>query len=126
MRLEDFVFEHIILISFLLVTVIVTPLVLLNGIGASSGQHSGYVTAVEFNDNALWDANIVYFKSSTESTQEDSYCVNDPNLKSQLEFYSQMNQKIVIEYSNPFWFWTSLCNGGQSIITDVKVIDNGR
>ena len=92
----------------------------LNGIGGSQGTHVGYVTAIEFNDNIIWDANLVYFKTDLESTQEDSYCVNDGLLKFNLENAQINKQKISIDYANNFWFWRKDCHGGVSIITGFK------
>ena len=89
------------------------------GIGATQGNHFGYVTAVENNDNIWWDANLVYFKTDAESTQEDIYCVNDPIVKSQLELYANSKERVKLEYSNPFIFWRSECNGGSSVVRSV-------
>jgi hypothetical protein len=91
----------------------------LNGIGASEGKHIGYVTAVEFNDNIIWDANLVYFKTDTESTQEDIYCVNDAQTKALLEQYAVSKTRVTVRYQHPFWFWRSICNGGTSVIVGV-------
>jgi hypothetical protein len=91
----------------------------LNTVGASQGEHTGFVTAVEYNTNIIWGANIVYFKTDTESTQEDKYCVNDETIKAQLESYAKSKSRVTIEYKNPFWVWKSLCNGGESIIIKV-------
>jgi len=98
----------------------VLGVIFINGIGASEGQHTGYVTAVEFNNNILWDANIAYFKTDTESTQEDRYCVNDKIVKQELEAAAMSKDHVTIKYKHPFWFWNSLCNGGDSIIIGIK------
>ena len=112
------IFTFIVLI--LIFISFVTLLIFLGNIGASTGKHTGFVTAIEFNENILWNANLVYFKTDTESTQEDIYCVNDEITKLQLEEYSKKKEQITIQYQNPFWFWRSLCNGGVSIITGVE------
>jgi len=103
----------------LLLIILSLCIALLNGVGASQGQHTGFVTSVEFNDNIVWDANIVYFKTDTESTQEDLYCVNDKQVKARLEDYARRSQKVTIQYKHPFWFFRKSCNGGSSIIYDV-------
>ena len=92
----------------------------LNGIGSTLGQHTGVVTAVEYNSNIIWGANLVYFKTNTESSQEDVYCVNDPNVKSQLQQYANNKQVVTIYYKNNFLFWKWECNGGSTIIYNVK------
>ena len=65
--------------------------------GASIGTHTGVVTAVEYNSNIIWEANIVYFKTVRESSQEDRYCVNDESVKNQL-IEAQKNKKEVTIY----------------------------
>lgn len=119
MEIEDMlviIFCIVIGLFFIFLIVFMFGVIYFNEIGASQGKHTGYVTAVEFNDNILWDANLVYFKTDTESTQEDVYCVNDKSLKIKLEEFTKSKTKITIIYNHPFWFWRSLCNGGESII----------
>ena len=125
MELQDlamwFFLTFLIIIIFVFIIMMPITLFFLSDIGASQGQHTGYISAVEFNKNILWDANIVYFKTDMESTQEDRYCVNDNLLNAKLEQYARNNQQLTIQYSNPFWFWRSLCNGGDSIIYNAEV-----
>lgn len=87
--------------------------------GASNGQHTGFVTSVEYNSNIIFGANIVYFKTNTMSSQEDRYCVNDLNLKAKLEQYAKDNTEVTIKYKNDFFMWKWDCNGGETIIYDV-------
>ena len=88
--------------------------------GASIGSHTGVVTAVEYNSNIIWDANIVYFKTVRESSQEDRYCVNDEDVKNQL-IESQKNKKeVTIYFKNDFIMWKWQCNGGETIIYKVE------
>jgi hypothetical protein len=89
-------------------------------IGSSTGQHTGIITAVEHNNNLVWDANLVYFKSSDESTQEDIYCVNDLEVMDELEQYAKNKDIVTIYFHNDFIFWAWDCNGGISIIYEVK------
>lgn len=91
-----------------------------NDIGASDGQHTGYITAVEHNSNLIWAADLVYFKTDGQSSQEDVYCVNDPLLKGQLEALAKVNAHVTIKYHNDFWMWRSECNGGETIIVGVE------
>lgn len=91
--------------------------VFINHIGASKGEHTGTVTAVEHNSNLVWPSTIVYFKTDIQSTQEDKYCVNDPQVEGFLRDYAKSGKRITIYYSNPFLVWKSQCNGGESIIT---------
>lgn len=89
-------------------------------IGASTGQHTGVITAVEHNNNIIFDANLVYFKSSEESTQEDIYCVNDYDVLTQLREFSKTKEIVTIYFQNDFFFWRWDCNGGISIINNVE------
>ena len=92
----------------------------INGVGGSVGQHTGIITAVEHNNNLVWDANLVYFKSSDQSTQEDVYCVNDPDVMTQLKTASVNKTIVTIYFQNDFLFWVWDCNGGISIIEKVE------
>lgn len=90
--------------------------VFINDIGASEGVHTGYITAVEHNENLIWDSDLVYIKSSVESTQEDIYCIR-PELIAQAQEYAKNGQRISITFKNNLIVWNSECNGGISIIT---------
>ena len=94
-------------------------LIFVSGIGASKGQHTGIVTAVEQNDNIFWDANIVYFKTSDQTTQEDKYCVDDLDIKKELEQVAREKKIVTIKFENNFFFMKWECNGGISIITAI-------
>ena len=116
--------EDIFMIGFFLCLFIISIICLvggifLNGVGGSAGEHTGIITAVEHNINLLWDADIIYFKSSDESTQEDIYCIDKGIIK--LAKQKSKNKEIVtIRFENNFWFWRADCNGGISIIKEIK------
>lgn len=114
-------------IAFMIVCFIIGTLLfgilglfIMGHIGASSGEHTGYVSSVEHNTNVIWPADLVYFKTSPQSTQEDVYCVNDINVKDQLAEASEQGKKITIHYANPFFTWKWICNGGQSVIYKIS------
>ena len=81
----------------------------------SSGEHTGYVTSVE-NSGFIFNTSSAYFKTNTQSSQEDKYCVTDPEIISELKQYQESNQNITIEFSNGF-----LCHLG-SVNTQMKVL----
>ena len=112
------------LVVFLLILVIIGPITIfalgLRDVGESHGRHTGYITAVEYNGNIIWDAELVYFKTDAESSQEDIYCVNDPVLQEKLVELSKTKKLVNIEYENDFLMWAWECNGGASIITGVE------
>lgn len=86
----------------------------------ADGKHTGYVTAVEKSGYVFhtWTA---YFKTNTESSQEDKYCITDSSLVTNLKSIQENNEKVTIEYQNNFFvpFWQ--CKGSdQSIINKIK------
>jgi hypothetical protein len=89
-------------------------------LGASLGVHTGVVTAVEYNSNIIWSANIVYFKTVRESSQEDRYCVNDEGIKNQLIEAQKNKTEVTIYFKNDFIMWKWQCNGGETIIYKVE------
>lgn len=99
-----------------------TPFVLGSGCGGARGEHVGYVTAIEEQKNVTWDSTVVYFKSDTESTQEDKYCVRDPLVRDALKAYAERRVPVVIRYENGLVMWRWECNGGDSIITGIHEI----
>jgi hypothetical protein len=56
------------------------------------------------------------------STQEDVYCVNDANVMAQLEQYQQNSNMVTIKYKNDWWTPRYICDGGISVIYDVKFV----
>lgn len=101
-------------LSFLAVSV--------QGFGGANGRHVGYVTAVEDQTNATWNSTVVYVKSNPESTQEDTYCVQDATVRAALDRASEKRSPVVIHYHNGFVLWRWECNGGESIIVGVDEV----
>lgn len=119
---EDDIFSFsVLLLVFLLIVLFFVGSSLINNVGGSHGQHSGYVTAIEYSDNLLFDATIVYFKSDMQSSQEDKYCVNDEDTINKLKTYSHLKTPVIIFYKNEFITWSWDCNGGDSIIYGVNI-----
>ncbi|MEK6878260.1 MAG: hypothetical protein AABY22_01560 [Nanoarchaeota archaeon] len=113
----------VILISvFVIVMILFVFLSLsINDFGGSAGQHSGIITAFEHRNNLIWDAELVYFKSSDESTQEDIYCVKKEIIE-EIKEYSKTKEEVIIYFQNNYVLWKSDCNGGISIINKVEKI----
>ena len=88
--------------------------------GGTDGQHTGYITAVENADNLIFDATIVYVKSNLASTQEDKYCVNDPEVRRSLEQAEAGGQRVTVHYHNDFILWKWECNGASTVIVGVE------
>ena len=108
------------IVGIIFLLIISLPFVLFSFNG-SQGEHTGYVTAVEFNDNLIWDDNLVYFKTDLESTQEDKYCVNDELLKTILEEHAKKSTKITIRFQHKMFTYIGDCNEGVSIIRQIVI-----
>ena len=72
----------------------------------TNGEHTGYVTAVE-NSGYVFHTWTAYFKTNTQSSQEDKYCVTNRALVAILQAYQESGEKITIKYDNGFFipFW---------------------
>lgn len=86
----------------------------------SSGEHTGYVTAVE-TTGVFYKTNTAYVKTDPQSSQEDSYCVVDPAVQQELQGYSQSRQLVTVSYVDWFIQGWKYCNGEQAgVITAVR------
>jgi hypothetical protein len=69
-----------------------------------SGEHTGYITAVE--RGGLLNIPTVYIKTDLESSQEDSYCLSD-NLYDQARALSKERVSVTVKFERgwfmPFW-----------------------
>lgn len=86
--------------SWILIAAAVVALVWLfafNGIQTGSGQHTGYVTATECG-GIVFKTCEVYFKTDTQSTQEDVYCVSDKELIEELNSYASSKERVTLHY----------------------------
>ena len=90
-------------------------------IGASSGTQTGIVTALEYNHGLFFSSRLAYVKTDARSSQEDVYCINDPDLFMSLKSYQQNQTRITFEYRNSYVLWRWECDGGESIIRSVVV-----
>lgn len=90
--------------------------------GGSSGSHYGYVTAVEYNRNIVWPATLVYFKTDTESTQEDVYCAKTQMIKGELENWARNGSRVKVSYSSDMFMFPWDCNGALAWIDSVENI----
>jgi len=91
--------------------------------GASYGTHSGYVTAVEYNQNWIFGNYNVYFKSDAQSSQEDVYCISndDQVLAFELERAAASKERVVLHYANDFILWRNTCMNAATIVTRMEV-----
>lgn len=84
-----------------------------------SGQHTGYITATD-NSGTLFKKKSVYFKTNTQSTQEDVYCVTDDSIYSELIKAQESGVKVTIEYTSYVAGGFATCGEHSEIIKSVK------
>ena len=110
----------IILFTFMIISFIIITIFIIIGLQikiSENGIHTGYVTAIETN-GWLFKTDSVYFKTDTESTQEDRYCIKDKELKDILQEHSQNGTKITITYYDVMFYGIKNCKSG-----DIAIID---
>lgn len=105
---------------FVVVIVLCLPLsaIFISNFGKTSGTHAGYVTAVETN-SFIYTNQRAYFKTGQDTTQEDTYCIQDPAIYARLTEVSQTGEKVSITFSHPLIEWRWNCGGDSAIITAV-------
>ena len=108
------------IIGLIILLVIGLPIhaMFISNIGATSGTHKGVITAVETNSFIVTNQRA-YVKSSAETTQEDTYCVQDQNVYKKLEEASQNSEVVTIKFAHPLVEWRWNCSGEGAIITEV-------
>lgn len=72
-----------------------------------NGKHTGYVTAIETN-GWIFKTDSVYFKTETESSQEDRYCIIDEEVKNKLEQYQKERKRVTIKFYD--WMYRGIKN----------------
>jgi uncharacterized protein YxeA len=85
-----------------------------------SGQHTGYVTSVE-KSGVIFQTWTAYIKTDPQSSQEDTYCITNPNIITDLQNYEKERIPITIYYSAPVILWKWQCEKKASIINSVFI-----
>jgi len=110
-------------IGLTIVAIILLAIVIINGIHIETtrgGTHTGTVTAVEDN-GFIWKKITVYFKTDTQSSQEDMYCLTDRTFVDTLREKEINKDKITITYNDYMIKGISNCEvGAVGIITGIK------
>jgi hypothetical protein len=100
------------------VVVLLTCVIPLNLI-AGKGEHKGYITAVDTYENFMSRITVVYFKTDLQSSQEDSYCINNASIDIIGKAKKALSEKknVILKYED-VWFagWMN-CSG--DVIRDV-------
>lgn len=105
-------------IGFLIIAVIVL-FCTANFHVSNSGQHTGYVSSVE-QSGIFWKTWTAYIKTDPQSSQEDSYCVIDPDTVTALQSAATERSLITVYYSVPLLTWKWQCGYEQSTIQSVN------
>ena len=81
----------------------------------NSGQHTGYITSVE-KTGFIFQTWTVYVKTDPQSSQEDTYCITDSRIITQLQQYEKARLPVTVYYAAPLILWTWQCPQKASII----------
>jgi hypothetical protein len=84
----------------------------------ASGEHTGYITSVE-RTGIFFQTFRAYLKTDSQSSQEDTYCVVDPKVYSQLVQLSEQKTQVTVSYFS--WLVSGIknCGGEDAIVFDV-------
>ena len=85
----------------------------------SSGNHSGYITAVQ-KQGLIFKTWRAYVKTDLSSSQEDRYCVENEETAKKLEVMAENNEKGTFQYKQYFSPGITLCSGEVDIIYGIK------
>jgi hypothetical protein len=85
----------------------------------NSGQHTGYVSSVE-QSGIIWKTWTAYIKTDPQSSQEDRYCVTDPDAVSELQGDGASRTLVTVDYSAPLYVWKWQCGSEPSIINSIQ------
>lgn len=90
-------------------------------IDTGSGQHTGYVTAVE-QEGIFFKTTRVYFKTDPQSSQEDSYCVLPASkfLVTTLDDAAAKRALITLSYSSYLLTGMTECGAENEYITQIS------
>lgn len=85
------------------------------------GEHVGYVTATE-RYGLIYKTNRAYVKTDVQSSQEDTYCVIDKDVYTELEQVSKSKEKVNLKFFS--WLFPGIKNCGteSDIIYAVEII----
>lgn len=89
------------------------------------GEHTGIITAVE-TTGIIFKVHTIYFKSSDESTQEETYCVTNEKLLPQLYEAQEEKRQVTLEWIDYLSIPINWCKVSP-IVSDFKsVIGEGK
>lgn len=86
------------------------------------GDHTGYITSVE-RTGVFWKTGTAYLKTSTQSTQEDAYCVTDNEVYNQLQADSITGAHINVHFHSYLATSVTECGSEGAIIDSVQTLN---
>jgi hypothetical protein len=100
---------------------VVVPVIAFTGLHVStgSGEHTGYITAVE-KRGIVWKTWRAYVKTDTASSQEDRYCVIDEDVVAAIKKASEEKQKVTLKYHSFISAGLTNCDAEGDIIGGIK------
>lgn len=87
-----------------------------------TGEHSGYVTAVE-KSGLFFKTYTAHFKTDNQSSQEDQYCVIDSELVEKLKTASENRNRIALHYFSWLSAGAKNCGGEGAVADSFKVLN---
>ena len=81
----------------------------------ADGEHTGYITSVE-RTGLFFKTFRAYLKTDPQSSQEDAYCVVDPQVYSQLEKLAEQKTQVTVSYLSWFISGMKSCGGEKAVI----------
>lgn len=95
-------------------------IIFISGAGMpGSGQHKSFITAMD-TGGFFFKTTDVYFKTNTQASQEDVYCVRDQKVKDQLAAAQASNKNVLISYETRLWISPVACGGSREVIEAVS------
>lgn len=85
----------------------------------SSGEHTGYVTAVE-KTGLFFKTGEAHFKTDTQSSQEDSYCVMSDSVYEKLAAASRTHEKITVKFIDYLVKGQANCGMEDGVIVSIE------
>lgn len=92
--------------KIIVIIIIASPILFMTAlffvvISYGSGQHTGYITAVD-QEGLLFKNYDVWIKTELSSSQEDQYCISrfDSELADKIKEASEKRQRVTIKYTN--------------------------
>ncbi len=116
---QGFIAEFLVIISILVIVAVIIADITFNISIPEQGEHKGFITAVD-TSGIFFKTTQVYFKTNTQSSQEDSYCASNGDVISQLKNAQETNQNVTITYTRSFLtpFW--VCGSENEVINAIK------